>query len=81
MHKYFDSVINLSDSLGRAGIAGALAGDNFRKSFERLMRDEYKRNVGRLPGSSRTSRLRKKRDKIVSNWYISFDNFDGNTGR
>ena len=88
---YCDSMVSLGDAFENAGKAGANAGASLRASFEELliaieerkvlMQDEYKKHIGRLPGSTRTSRLRKKRDTMVSNWYIKFVNFDGNTGR
>lgn len=44
------------------------------KELRNDMEVEYRKNVGNLPGSTRTSRLRKKRDKMVSEWFVNFEN-------
>lgn len=73
----FDDLI---DSISAFGLAGNATGETFRgvaialKELRNDMEIEYRKNVGNLPGSTRTSRLRKKRDKIVSEWFVNFEN-------
>lgn len=65
---------NWIDSISYSGRAGQAAGNSLRdfsialKKVKDNMEIEYRVHVGRLPGSTRTSRLRKKRDKMVSEW-------------
>lgn len=71
------NVVNFNDwidSMNEAGAAGNAAGRSLRsllivlKEIKDNMESEYRKHKGRLPGSTRTSRLRKKRDKMVSEW-------------
>lgn len=42
----------------------------FGNYFYKMAESLYKKQHGKLPGSNRTKRLRKKRKKIVLSWFI-----------
>ena len=41
----------------------------FGGSFHKIATQQYRREVGKLPGSTRTKRLRKKRWDAVNRWF------------
>lgn len=44
---------------------------NLVHELDRMREAEYRRVFGHLPGSNRTSRLRKKRRKAIDEWYCN----------
>ena len=57
-------------SIARAGRKLARSFQKFGDVTYRQAEEQYRREVGKPPGSNRTARLRKKRRKAVLEWYF-----------
>jgi hypothetical protein len=60
-----DSARLLTENLDRIGQAARLAAKSIGEAWYQLCCSTYREHFGPLPGSERTSRLRKKRRKLV----------------
>lgn len=52
--------------------AAAKAMRQFGLAYYQVAQHTYKQEFGRLPGSERTARLRKKRKKMVYDWFSDY---------
>ena len=46
--------------------------NQFAEKWYSMDENEYRRGNGKLPGSTRTSRLRRKRRKAVLDWFSNY---------
>lgn len=63
------AAIAFGDAMRPAVEAAAKALHQFALTYYQVAQQTYKKELGRLPGSERTARLRKKRKKVVCDWF------------
>ena len=66
--KFREDMARVTEALQRIGAAFRSAGEVMGKAWMKFVADLYKSEVGRLPGSQRTARLRKKRQDVLLRW-------------
>lgn len=56
-------------AFARVAAIARKACEQFGNAIYGIAREQYAHEVGRLPGSDRTARLRRKRRRIVMEWF------------